>query len=71
MTSLLLSPDGSGPLYGQIYRALRNSILSGRLPAGAQLPPSRALAQELGTSRNVVVIAFEQLVSEGYAQARV
>jgi GntR family transcriptional regulator/MocR family aminotransferase len=71
VTSLLLSPDGSGPLYGQIYRALRNSILSGRLPAGAQLPPSRALAQELGTSRNVVVIAFEQLVSEGYAQARV
>jgi GntR family transcriptional regulator / MocR family aminotransferase len=71
MTSLLIRPDGRGPLYSQIYRAIRSCILSGRLAPGARLPPTRLLARELGASRNVVVIAYEQLVSEGYAESRV
>jgi GntR family transcriptional regulator/MocR family aminotransferase len=36
------------------------------LPRGSSLPPSRALAADLGVSRGVVVEAYQQLTSEGY-----
>jgi GntR family transcriptional regulator/MocR family aminotransferase len=51
--------------------ALREAVLTGRLPAGARLPPSRLLAAQLGLSRGTVVAAYEELVSEGYCAARV
>ncbi|HEX5013279.1 MAG TPA: PLP-dependent aminotransferase family protein, partial [Candidatus Limnocylindrales bacterium] len=49
---------------------LRGAIRSGRLAAGAALPSSRALADQLGLSRGVVVEAYEQLVAEGYLTSR-
>jgi GntR family transcriptional regulator/MocR family aminotransferase len=63
--------DGEGPLYDQIYRALRAAILDGRVSPGTRLPTTRALAQELGISRNTVVSAFEPLRAEGYVATRV
>jgi GntR family transcriptional regulator/MocR family aminotransferase len=45
-------------------------ILSGSLRAGDRLPSSRELVEELGVSRTVVVLAYEQLLAEGYATAR-
>jgi GntR family transcriptional regulator/MocR family aminotransferase len=62
--------DGEGALHRQLYRALRTAILEGRLEAGARLPGTRALATELGVSRNTVLQACEQLVAEGYAEGR-
>ena len=62
--------DGEGALHRQLYRALRAAILEGRLEAGARLPGTRALARELGVSRNTVLQACEQLVAEGYATGR-
>jgi GntR family transcriptional regulator/MocR family aminotransferase len=59
------------PLLRQIYLALRRAILTGVLPPGARLPPSRALALELQVSRNSVVVAYEQLVAEGFCTGRV
>jgi GntR family transcriptional regulator/MocR family aminotransferase len=67
---LVLSLDGEGPLNRQVYAALRAAILSGRLRPGARLASTRALARELALSRNTVLHAFEQLVAEGYAEAR-
>jgi GntR family transcriptional regulator/MocR family aminotransferase len=67
---MLLPLDGDGPLHRQLYAALRVAILEGRLRAGSRLGSSRALAKELGVSRNTVLQAFEQLVAEGYAEAR-
>jgi GntR family transcriptional regulator/MocR family aminotransferase len=67
---LLLPLDGAGPLHRQLYRSLRAAILSGRLRAGAKLPSTRALARELGLSRNTVLAACEQLSAEGYAAPR-
>jgi GntR family transcriptional regulator/MocR family aminotransferase len=61
---------GKGPLYQRIYRGLRRAILDGRLPAGARVPSTRGLAVDLGVSRNVVLMAFEQLAAEGYVEAR-
>jgi GntR family transcriptional regulator/MocR family aminotransferase len=57
-------------LHEQLERALRDAIREGRLRAGAQLPSSRGLAAELGVSRGVVTVAYDQLVAEGYLQTR-
>ncbi|HET7771943.1 MAG TPA: PLP-dependent aminotransferase family protein [Chloroflexota bacterium] len=58
----------SAPLYRQVYDGLRDAILDGRLKAGERLPSTRALATELRISRNTVLAAFDQLLSEGYLQ---
>lgn len=67
--ALILAADG--PRGVRLVEALREAILSGRLAPGERLPPSRALAAQLGVSRGTVVTAYEELVSEGYCAARV
>ena len=67
---MLLTLDGSGPGYAQITRALRGMIQAGALPFEARLPPTRELARDLGCSRNIVLLAYEQLVLEGYLVSR-
>ncbi|WP_421861571.1 PLP-dependent aminotransferase family protein [Parvibaculum sp.] len=65
--------DGSAevPLYRQLYEALREAILAGRLHPGGRLPSSRMLAGELGVGRNTVLAAYEQLAAEGYLEGQV
>jgi GntR family transcriptional regulator / MocR family aminotransferase len=58
------------PLHRQVCAALRDAILSGRLRAGARLPSTRTLADDLGLSRTTVFNAFDQLLAEGYLQGR-
>ncbi len=53
-----------------VFDRLRQGILAGSLPAGSRLPPTRALASELGVARQTVVIAYERLAAEGYIRAR-
>ena len=53
-----------------VFDRLRQGILAGTLPAGARLPPTRALAEELGVARQTVVLAYERLAAEGYVRAR-
>src|SRR5260370_10149349 len=65
-----LGPDGSGPLYERLARALREAIRCSRLPAGSLLPASRILAADLGCSRWVVTEAYAQLATAGYVEAR-
>lgn len=62
--------EGGELLYRQVYRELVQLILSGRLRPGARLPSSRMLADELGVARNTVLLALEQLLSEGYVETR-
>ncbi|HSC82970.1 MAG TPA: PLP-dependent aminotransferase family protein [Pseudomonas sp.] len=61
----------TGGLARQLYQALRERILDGRLPGGTRLPASRDLASLLGISRNTVTRAFDQLYAEGYVAGRV
>jgi GntR family transcriptional regulator/MocR family aminotransferase len=68
---IALEQTASIPLHRQLYNALGQAILSGRLASGTRLPSSRALAAELAVSRNTVVNAFEQLVAEGYLEGKV
>lgn len=65
-----LSAQPSAPLYQQLTRAIRDAIRDGRVPGGAALPPSRALAAELGVSRATVTEAYGQLIAEGYLESR-
>ena len=69
LSGLRLQP-GSG-LARQLYQALRERVLDGRLPGGTRLPASRQLAERLGVSRNTVNRALDQLYAEGYVQGRV
>jgi GntR family transcriptional regulator / MocR family aminotransferase len=71
LTLLSLDRSRSASLQHQLYAALREAILAGRLLPGARLPSTRLLARDLKTARNTVVNAFEQLVAEGYLQSRV
>lgn len=59
------------PLHRQLYDGLRGAVLSGRLAPGSRLPSTRALASELGVSRNTAMSAYLQLLAEGYLEGRV
>src|SRR5271155_5896916 len=67
---MFLKLDADGPLYAQIYRAVRGQILGGRLSASTRVPATRDLALELGVARNVAIMAYRQLLDEGYLTAR-
>jgi GntR family transcriptional regulator / MocR family aminotransferase len=64
-----LSSSG-GPLFRQVYLALREGILSGSFHSGEKLPATRELAEQLGISRTVVLLAYDQLLAEGFAEGR-
>ncbi|MBX3082471.1 MAG: PLP-dependent aminotransferase family protein [Anaerolineae bacterium] len=65
-----IDPDSRAPLYRQLYDHLRGAILSRQLAAGSLLPSTRTMAAELGVSRMTVVVAYEQLLAEGYIEGR-
>jgi GntR family transcriptional regulator / MocR family aminotransferase len=67
---VVLHRDTRIPLHRQVETSIRDSIRAGRLARGATLPPSRALAADLGVSRGVVVEAYQQLAAEGYLASR-
>ena len=69
--ALEIDRGGAEALHRQIYFAIRQAILSGALRPGARLPATRAVARDLGVSRNTVMAAFEQLHAEGYIDGRV
>ena len=58
------------PLGRQIFAGLREAIVSGTLTPGDRLPSTRDLAEQLGVSRTIVLLAFEQLLAEGYVEGR-
>ncbi|SOD41000.1 MocR-like pyridoxine biosynthesis transcription factor PdxR [Nitrosovibrio sp. Nv4] len=57
-------------LQGQLFEQLRNLILGGKLKPGTLIPASRVLAEQLGISRNTVLLVYDRLIAEGYLQAR-
>lgn len=65
-----LNPSDKRCLYEQIYEFIREEIRSGNLLTGEKLPSSRYLAESLQVSRTTVDMAYGQLVSEGYLEAR-
>lgn len=67
--AITLDTEKKQPLYEQIYEALREAILQGRILQGEKLPSTRFEAEYLQVSRSTVELAYDQLVSEGYIHA--
>jgi GntR family transcriptional regulator/MocR family aminotransferase len=60
------------PLHQQLYRQIRDELISGSFNhSSSRLPSSRALAADLGISRFTVDLAFSKLHGEGYLQSRI
>jgi len=60
----------AGRRRAQLEDRMRELIRERTLAPGARLPSSRALADDLGVSRRLVVDAYAQLLAEGYLVAR-
>lgn len=54
------------PVYQQIVQAFIHDIQRGRLLPGTFLPSSRELASTLGVSRKTIVIAYDDLIAQGW-----
>lgn len=68
--NLSLDWVGHQPIYLQIANYLRDEIRRGRLSPGGALPGSRSLAAQLAINRKTVVMAYEQLLAEGWIVSR-
>jgi GntR family transcriptional regulator / MocR family aminotransferase len=64
--AIVLDPASAIPLHRQLYEALRQAIISGRLTPGQQVLSTRQLAKSLKISRSTVLLSYEQLLDEGY-----
>lgn len=64
------SSESNIGLQGQIRQMLVAAILDGQLLPDIALPSSRDLAEQLNVARNTVVLAYQQLVEEGYLISR-
>ena len=70
LQGLTLERSSRVPMYKQLETGLRKLILSGTLQARQKLPSTRELADEIGISRITIKAVYEQLVAEGYVQAK-
>ena len=65
-----LDPEGDASLQAQLRQSVVEAILSRAILPGDKLPSSRALADQLGISRNTVVLAYQALIDTGFIEAR-
>jgi GntR family transcriptional regulator / MocR family aminotransferase len=61
-----IDPASETPLYMQIIHALIHEIQRGRLLPGTFLPSSRELAAAFGVNRKTIVLAYEDLIAQGW-----
>ncbi|WP_222165105.1 aminotransferase-like domain-containing protein [Edaphocola aurantiacus] len=62
--------DLETPIYMQVTHQLIQAIQRGYLPANTRLPGTRALSALLDLHRNTVVAAYEELLTQGWVEAR-
>lgn len=67
---IYLEPNSELSLQNQIRQKLVEAIQLGTFPLNKRLPSSRKLADQLGVARNTVVLAYQQLLDEGYLISR-
>lgn len=67
---LRISDQDGVPIYVQVVRQIKYLISSGRLAAGAQLPPVRKLAEQLLINPNTVARAYRELEGDGLVTSR-
>lgn len=65
-TVIALNFDCERPLYRQIADSIVEEIKRGRLVPGTLLPGSRQLADDLKVNRKTILLAFDELLAEGW-----
>ena len=65
-----LPEQATGTLQSQIQEMMVDAITRGHLAPGAAMPSGRKLAEQLKVARNTVVLAYQQLLDEGFIVAR-
>ena len=65
-----ISADSGQTLQAQIRQAIVAAILDRQIAASLPLPSCRLLAEKLGVARGTVVLAFQQLVDQGFLIAK-
>lgn len=68
--TIVLNSNSNVPMYEQIYRYIKEEIRQGKLEKGMRLPSGRTLCSYLEVSRSTVLMAYEQLLSEGYIESK-
>ncbi|UFJ39909.1 PLP-dependent aminotransferase family protein [Brevibacillus humidisoli] len=66
MKNTIFTFKDNSPKYKQIYEKFKSFIEQGDIKADEPLPSIRQLADSLHVSRNTTLMAYEQLVAEGY-----
>ena len=67
---IYLDPGSPLTLQNQIREQLVGLIVSGVVAPGTRLPSTRGLADQLDVSRTTVVLAYQQLLAEGFLITR-
>jgi len=67
---LHISPKDGVPIYRQIVNQVKYLVGSGRLAPGEELPPIRALAEQLVVNPNTVARAYAELEHAGIVTKR-
>ena len=67
---LHISSHDGVPIYLQIVNQVKYLVASGRLEAGAELPPIRTLAEQLLINPNTVARAYRELEQAGIVTKR-
>jgi GntR family transcriptional regulator/MocR family aminotransferase len=68
--AITIDADSPTPVHRQLYDSWRQGILRGRFDRNTRVPSTRELAKTLQIARSTVAQAYEQLIAEGYLQAR-
>jgi GntR family transcriptional regulator len=67
---IVVDENDRRPIYQQVADGLRALIAGGELREGAQLPPVRQLASDLGVNLNTIATAYRELQAEGLINVR-
>ena len=70
ISGITINKNSPIPVYRQLYNEFRNAILTGVFRPGQQIPASRELANYFNISRTTVLLAFENLLTEGYIKGK-
>ena len=62
---LTIDPEDKTPIYRQVADGIKSLIARRELAEGAQLPPVRQLAADLGVNLNTIAASYRELQEEG------
>lgn len=70
MLMFQLDKQNTIPIYKQLYTAIKQAIIAGKISVDTKLPSKRKLAEFLSISQTTVELAYGQLVAEGFIESR-